>query len=179
MLRGYLRRGEIVPEHITASLIRARLSELSSKESCILEGYPRNLTQAKLMQSDVLSKEYTSQPTAFTPLLIHLMPPSMEDLIERMKFRWIHSQSGRTYHEKFFPPLKQGADDETGEQLIRREDDREEVLEKRFNIYQKETVPVSAFLAQECGVRVVNIPSLPISKTFQRIEAAVVESKNK
>lgn len=71
------------------------------------------------------------------------VPPEVSAQVDRITGRWIHPASGRSYHEKFAPPKKQGMDDATGEPLIQRKDDNAETLKKRLASYHKETKPVS------------------------------------
>jgi adenylate kinase len=68
-----------------------------------------------------------------------------DEIIERMSGRWVHPASGRTYHVKFNPPKREGKDDLTGEPLVQREDDREETVRHRLEVYRKQTLPLVGY----------------------------------
>jgi len=145
--KGVMDEGGLVPDSLVTGIIKERTQAEDCRRGFILDGFPRTVEQAKLLD-DMLndSKE------AVTHLLALEVPD--EVLTERICGRWVHKSSGRSYHVKFNPPksLVEGAepsaetmlDDETGEALEQRTDDTAESLAKRLTNYHAQTVPILA-----------------------------------
>ncbi|XP_064607346.1 GTP:AMP phosphotransferase AK3, mitochondrial-like [Liolophura sinensis] len=130
--KSYIDQGQLVPDDIMVELILSELKGLRS-ESWLLDGFPRTLPQAKALHAE--------EPVE---MVLNLDIP-FPVIIDRIKGRWTHLASGRIYHTEFNPPKKAGLDDITGEPLVQRDDDREEVVRKRLEIYQSRTQPVLDF----------------------------------
>jgi len=142
-----MKRGDLVPDEVVIQLIKDRTGEPDCRTGFILDGFPRNLTQAKALDAMLAQKgESISNIMSFEV-------PS-EVLVERITGRWIHKASGRSYHYKLNPPKSQKLDksgnpipesmkdDVTGEPLYVRPDDNVEALKKRLSEYQAKTVPI-------------------------------------
>lgn len=99
----------------------------------LLDGYPRTTVQAE-----------TLAKSTKIHLALSLIVPD-DEIIERIKNRWIHLKSGRVYHTTFNPPKTSGVDDVTGEPLVQRDDDKEEVVKKRLESYRIQTEPVADY----------------------------------
>lgn len=128
--------GALVSDEIIIGLVRDRLREADCTNGYLFDGFPRTIPQAEAMRN------------AGVPI-DHVLELDVPDsaIVERMSGRRVHVASGRTYHIKFNPPKITGKDDITGEDLIQREDDREETVMKRLFVYHAQTEPLVAYYA--------------------------------
>lgn len=120
--------GGLVSDDIIIGLVKARLREPDCAQGYLFDGFPRTVPQADAMKDADVAIDY----------VIEIDVPDSA-IIERMSGRRVHPASGRTYHVKFNPPKVAGKDDLTGEDLIQREDDREETVRKRLEVYHDQT----------------------------------------
>ncbi|MBL6693385.1 MAG: adenylate kinase [SAR86 cluster bacterium] len=130
----YLNSGQLVPDEIIIEMLVERISKDDCNNGFILDGFPRNIEQAKSLDQAGVSID----------LVIYLKILE-EQIIDRMSGRRIHLPSGRSYHITFNPPKVDGKDDLTGEDLIHRSDDEPEVIKKRLEVYFNETEPMLDF----------------------------------
>lgn len=130
----YLNSGKLVPDEIIIEMLVERISKDDCNNGFILDGFPRNIEQAKSLDQAGVSID----------LVIYLKILE-EQIIDRMSGRRIHLPSGRSYHITFNPPKVDGKDDLTGEDLIQRSDDEPEVIKKRLEVYFNETEPMLDF----------------------------------
>jgi adenylate kinase len=156
-----MKAGGLVSDDIVVGIIRDRIQEDDCKFGFILDGFPRTLEQARALDA-MLAKE-----GAFVTKVIELQVPD-DVLEERICGRWIHKNSGRSYHVKYAPPksMKKDAsgnpipesmkDDESGEPLMQRADDTAKALAKRLKGYHKDTVPILKHYEPHGTVRTVN-----------------------
>lgn len=126
--------GALVSDEIIGSLLEERLSNDDCANGYLLDGVPRTLGQASILER--MGIEFTN--------VIEIKVDD-EVIVNRMSGRRVHPQSGRNYHIDFNPPKKEGVDDHTNEPLIQREDDKPETVLKRLDVYHKETKPLSDF----------------------------------
>lgn len=133
-VQSYLNSGQLVPDDIIIEMLVERISKDDCKNGFILDGFPRNIEQAKSLD----------QAGVNIDLVIYLKILE-EQIIERMSGRRIHLASGRSYHTTFNPPKVDGKDDLTGEDLIQRSDDKPDVIKKRLEVYFNETEPMLEF----------------------------------
>lgn len=156
-----MKAGGLVSDEIVIGIIRDRIQEEDCKFGFILDGFPRTLAQAQ-----ALDKMLADEGACVTKVVELEIPDSV--LEERITGRWIHKDSGRSYHVKYAPPksMKLDAkgkpiestmkDDETGEPLMQRKDDTAEALVKRLKGYHGETVPILDHYRPNGIVRAVN-----------------------
>ena len=126
--------GGLVSDDIILGLIKERIAQDDCRDGFLLDGFPRTIAQAEgLEQMGVV--------------IDHVIEIVVEDeeIVQRMSGRRVHLESGRTYHVEFNPPKTQGVDDVTGEELIQRDDDREETVRKRLSVYHEQTKPLVDF----------------------------------
>jgi adenylate kinase len=128
--------GALVSDDIIIGLVRERLREPDCAKGYLFDGFPRTIPQAQAMRDSGVGIDYVVE--------IHVPD---EAIVERMSGRRTHVASGRTYHVKFNPPKVAGKDDITGEDLVQREDDREETVRKRLAVYQAQTRPLVDYYA--------------------------------
>jgi len=123
--------GQLVSDDIIIGLVKERLKQPDCANGYLFDGFPRTIPQAEAMKSAGVAIDY----------VLEIDVPD-EDIIQRMSGRRVHAASGRTYHVKFNPPKVEGRDDATGEPLIQRDDDREETVRKRLEVYRAQTRPL-------------------------------------
>jgi adenylate kinase len=129
-VKAILDSGDLVPDSLTIDLVRDRLGRDDAKKGFILDGFPRTIPQADAL----------SEMTAIDRVINFSL--SDEEVVKRLSGRRVHPGSGRTYHVIFSPPKADGKDDETGEDLVQREDDREESIKNRLAVYKEQTQPL-------------------------------------
>jgi adenylate kinase len=120
--------GGLVSDDIIIGLVKDRLKEPDCANGYLFDGFPRTIPQADAMKDAGVAIDY----------VLEIDVPD-EAIIERMSGRRVHPASGRTYHIKFNPPKVDGKDDATGEELIQRDDDKEETVKKRLSVYHEQT----------------------------------------
>lgn len=123
--------GRLVSDDIIIGLVKDRLREDDCRAGYLFDGFPRTIPQADAMKDAGVALDF----------ILEIDVPD-EEIIERMSGRRVHLASGRTYHVKYNPPQVAGKDDVTGEELIQREDDREDTVRKRLEIYHAQTKPL-------------------------------------
>lgn len=123
--------GGLVSDEIIIGLVTDRLQQDDCRDGYLFDGFPRTLPQAEAMKLAGVALDYVLE-----------IDVADEEIIERMSGRRVHPGSGRTYHLRFNPPKLAGKDDVTGEDLIQRDDDQEETVRKRLQIYHSQTKPL-------------------------------------
>jgi len=120
--------GQLVSDEIIVALVTERMKQPDCSSGYLLDGFPRTIAQAEAMRTAGLQVD----------VLLEIEVPDT-DIVERMSGRRLHLPSGRTYHVRFNPPKVAGRDDVTGEPLIQREDDGEDVVRNRLHVYHSQT----------------------------------------
>ncbi len=123
--------GGLVSDDIIIGLVKDRLLQDDCKSGYLFDGFPRTIPQAEAMKSAGVALDFVLE-----------IDVADSEIVERMSGRRVHVASGRTYHVKFNPPKVAGKDDETGEDLIQRDDDKEETVNNRLKIYHAQTQPL-------------------------------------
>ena len=123
--------GELVSDDLILQLVKDRISENDCNSGYLFDGFPRTITQAEGMKKLDINVDFVVE-----------LEVDDDEIIERMGGRRIHPASGRVYHVKFNPPKTENQDDETGEALIQRDDDAEQTVRKRLDVYHKQTAPL-------------------------------------
>ncbi|XP_046806747.1 GTP:AMP phosphotransferase AK3, mitochondrial [Lucilia cuprina] len=131
----FIDQGKLVPDDLIIKCVMGCLNEVGNK-SWLLDGFPRTVVQAQRLS------EYEQLDA-----VINLEVPH-EVIIERVKGRWIHLPSGRVYNIGFNEPKVPGKDDETGEDLVQRDDDKPEIVAQRLKIYEEMMKPVVDYYAK-------------------------------
>ena len=123
--------GGLVSDEIIIGLVQDRLTQPDCANGYLFDGFPRTIPQADALKSAGVKLDY----------VVEIAVPE-EDIIERMSGRRVHQPSGRSYHVRFNPPKIEGKDDVTGEDLVQRDDDREETVRHRLSVYREQTRPL-------------------------------------
>ena len=137
MVAAVMDRGDLVTDEIVIGLIREKLEAGGATGGFIFDGFPRTIAQANGITTSGIVIDYVIE-----------IQVNDEEIIKRMSGRRVHLDSGRTYHTEFNPPKIEGKDDETGDELIQRDDDQESTVRKRLDVYKKETAPLVNYYNQ-------------------------------
>jgi len=129
--------GGLVSDDIIIGLVKDRLKQPDCAKGYLFDGFPRTIPQAEAMKEAGVAIDYVLE-----------IDVPFDAIIERMGGRRVHVASGRTYHVKFNPPKVENTDDETGEPLIQRDDDKEETVRKRLDVYAQQTRPLVDYYSQ-------------------------------
>ena len=123
--------GGLVSDDIIIGLVKERIAQPDCAKGFLFDGFPRTIPQADAMKAAGVKLD----------LVLEIDVPDAA-IIERISGRRVHPASGRSYHLKFNPPKTAGRDDVTGDELIQRDDDKEDTVKKRLEVYQKQTRPL-------------------------------------
>jgi adenylate kinase len=155
--------GQLVSDDIIIGLVKERLKQPDCKRGYLFDGFPRTIPQAEALRG----------AGVVIDRVLEIDVPD-EEIIARMSGRRVHPGSGRVYHVKFNPPKVAGRDDATGEPLVQRDDDREETVRKRLDVYRAQTRPLVDYYkehAGECYRRISGIGS--VDEIRRRVFAAL------
>ena len=157
--------GALVPDEVILGMMQERLLNEDCKNGYILDGFPRTIPQA--LGLDKLLEKLKQALDA-----VIVIDVNDDNIVDRMGGRRVHMASGRVYHIIYNPPKVEGKDDETKEDLIIREDDKEETVRKRLEIYHNETSPLINHYKEQNIVSRIN-GELNISDVSQEIEKII------
>ncbi|SMC24363.1 Adenylate kinase [Andreprevotia lacus DSM 23236] len=132
--------GGLVRDDIIIGLVKERIAQPDAAKGFLFDGFPRTTVQADAMRDAGVEIDY----------VVEIDVPD-SSIVERMAGRRVHVASGRTYHVKFNPPKVEGKDDETGEDLIQRDDDREETVLKRLAVYHEQTEVLVSYYGKQAA----------------------------
>jgi adenylate kinase len=135
--KGVMESGGLVSDELIINLVKERIAQPDCANGFLFDGFPRTIPQADAMKAAGVKLDYVLE-----------IDVPFDAIIDRMSGRRSHPASGRTYHVKFNPPKVEGKDDETGEALIQREDDKEETVKKRLEVYSAQTRPLVDYYSQ-------------------------------
>ena len=132
--------GGLVRDDIIISMVKERIAQPDCANGFLFDGFPRTLAQAEAMVAAGVDLD----------AVVEIDVPDAA-IVERMSGRRVHLPSGRTYHVKYNPPKVSGKDDETGEDLVQRDDDKEETVKKRLAVYHEQTEVLVDFYSKLTG----------------------------
>ncbi len=132
--------GELVSDELIMGLVKERLRQDDCQRGYLFDGFPRTLGQAEAMRQEEIGID----------CVVELVVAD-EEIIKRLSGRRVHPGSGRVYHIAFNPPQQPGVDDVSGQALIQREDDKEETVRKRLQVYHEQTAPLIRFYGNLYG----------------------------
>jgi adenylate kinase len=165
LAKDIMEHGKLVSDDIIIQLVRDRISKPDCEKGFILDGFPRTIPQAEALETENININ----------CLIEINVPD-DLIIERLSGRRIHPRSGRVYHTIYHPPKVPGKDDMTGEPLVQRDDDNEETIRKRLEVYHAQTSPLLDFYRElsanpQSKLRVIQIDGTQgVREVYQQID---------
>jgi len=135
--KKFMDAGALVPDQVIIGLVKDRITQADCGKGFLFDGFPRTIPQADAMRQAGVPLDYVVE-----------VDVADAEIIRRLSGRRVHVGSGRTYHLVFNPPKAAGKDDVTGEDLIQREDDKEETVRKRLEVYHSQTKPLVDYYAK-------------------------------
>lgn len=138
LAKSYINKGELVPDGVTAAMVKDRLSKPDAAGGFILDGFPRTLAQAEML--DKILAELGEEIS----YALYLDVPDAE-IIRRISGRMICSECQAPYHREFNPPKSEGVCDKCGGKLFTRDDDKPETVKKRLEVFRSTTLPLADF----------------------------------
>ena len=140
--KGYMERGDLVPDEVTIAMVRDRLSEDDAQAGFLLDGFPRNVPQAETLEK--MLSEWEARLDVVLELVV-----DDDEVVRRLSGRRTCHQCGRVWHVLFDPPARGDTCDDDGSELFQRDDDREETIRHRIDVYQDQTAPLVAYYADQ------------------------------
>ncbi len=135
--KSVMESGGLVSDDLIINLVKERIAQPDCANGFLFDGFPRTIPQAEAMKAAGVKLDYELE-----------IDVPCDAIIERMSGRRSHPASGRTYHVKFNPPKAEGVDDVTGEPLVQRDDDKEDTVKKRLDVYIQQTRPLVDYYSQ-------------------------------
>ena len=133
-VKAVMDAGQLVSDEIIIDLVKERIAQDDCANGFLFDGFPRTIPQAQALVDAGVAIDHVLE-----------IAVEEEEIVKRMSGRRAHLPSGRTYHVIYNPPKVEGIDDETGEALVQRDDDREETVRKRLAVYHEQTKPLVGF----------------------------------
>ena len=166
-VKAIVEAGELVDDELIVDLVEQRIASPDCRNGFLFDGFPRTVAQAEAV---------VEVEIGIDEVLEIDVPDGI--VVERLSGRRVHEKSGRTYHVAFNPPATPGVDDDTGEPLTQRDDDREETIRERLRVYHEETRPLTRFYeegATALGVRYTRIDG---ARSVAEIRRAIADALN-
>lgn len=159
-VKEILASGGLVPDSVTIEMVKNRIAEPDCKNGFILDGFPRTIPQA-----DALAE--MTELDAVVNFLV-----SKEEVVKRLSGRRMCPSTGKIYHIVFHPPKVEGKDDETGEDLIQRPDDKEDAIVHRLEVYTSQTEPLIDYYRKKGLIKEIDASVKP-DEVFERLKATL------
>ncbi len=140
-VQSIMASGGLVSDDIIIALVKERIAQDDCSNGFLFDGFPRTIPQAEALVDGGVDIDHVVE--------IHVED---EEIVSRLSGRRVHEASGRVYHLSYNPPKQDGVDDETGDPLIQRNDDKEETVRKRLQVYHEQTAPLVSFYQQRSKV---------------------------
>jgi len=154
--------GQLVSDDIIIALVKERIAKDDCAKGFLLDGFPRTIPQANAMKDNDISIDH----------VLEFDVPD-EVIVDRMGGRRVHPGSGRVYHVTYNPPKVEGKDDQTGDDLIIREDDTEATVRKRLAVYHEQTKPLVAFYQAEANAGNTQFARVDGTQAVDAVNAAL------
>jgi adenylate kinase len=138
--KAVMESGGLVSDDIIIGLVKERIAQPDCANGFLFDGFPRTIPQAQAMVDAGVTIDHVVE-----------IAVDDEEIVARLSGRRVHPASGRIYHVQHNPPAREGRDDETGEPLVQRDDDKEETVRKRLEVYHAQTSPLVQFYAKMTG----------------------------
>jgi len=162
--KEFMDAGKLVTDEIIIGLVKERIAEPDCKNGFLLDGFPRTVPQADALKAAGVEIDAVVE-----------IDVADEEIVKRMSGRRVHQNSGRTYHIVYNPPKVEGKDDETGEELIQRADDKEEIVLDRLKVYHEQTQPlVDYYSAEAAGNSDIKYIRVDGTQAIESVEKEIV-----
>jgi adenylate kinase len=163
--KQYMDRGDLVPDEVTIAMVRDRLSEDDAQAGFLLDGFPRNVPQAETLKKQLM--DWDERLTVVLELVV-----DEDEVVRRLSGRRTCRRCERVWHVMFDPPTREGICDACGGELFQRDDDREETVRHRLDVYKKQTAPLVSYYADE-GILIGIDATGPVEEVTERALAAL------
>ena len=167
--KEFMDRGDLVPDEVTNAMVKDRLAQSDAVEGFLLDGFPRNVPQAETLRT-ILADLDTSLDVVLE------LKVDEEEVVRRLSGRRSCPECGRVYHVEYDAPKEPGKCDNEGAELYQREDDREETIRHRLEVYREQTAPLVEFYTGE-GLLATISATGPVAEVTARAKAAIDEKK--
>jgi len=166
--KAFMDAGKLVTDDLIIALVKERIAQADCANGFLLDGFPRTVPQADALAEAGVGIDAVVE-----------IDVADEVIVERMSGRRAHLASGRTYHLVYNPPKVAGKDDETGEDLVQRDDDKPEVVKDRLAVYHKQTAPLIQYY-QNVAQKMPNVKYVRIDGTMPiaDVEKAIISALN-
>ena len=163
--KEYMNRGDLVPDEVTIAMVRDRLSEEDAQPGFLLDGFPRNVPQAETLKKQLM--DWDRRLTVVLELVV-----DEDEVVRRLSGRRTCRRCERVWHIMFDPPTRDGICDACGGELFQRDDDREQTVRHRLEVYKQQTAPLVSYYADE-GVLIGIDATGPVEEVTERALAAL------
>jgi adenylate kinase len=163
--KEYMNRGDLVPDEVTIAMVRDRLGEEDAQDGFLLDGFPRNVPQAETLKKQLM--DWDQRLTVVLELVV-----DEDEVVRRLSGRRTCRRCERVWHIMFDPPTRDGICDACGGELFQRDDDREETVRHRLEVYKKQTAPLVSYYADE-GILIGIDATGPVEEITERALAAL------
>ena len=163
--KEYMNRGDLVPDEVTIAMVRDRLNEEDAQPGFLLDGFPRNVPQAETLKKQLM--DWDTRLTVVLELVV-----DEDEVVRRLSGRRTCRRCERVWHIMFDPPTRDGICDACGGELFQRDDDREETVRHRLEVYKQQTAPLVSYYADE-GVLIGIDATGPVEEVTERALAAL------
>jgi adenylate kinase len=163
--KAYMDRGDLVPDEVTIGMVTARLQEPDAQAGFLLDGFPRTVPQAETLRK--LLSEWDTKLDVVLELVV-----DDDEVVRRLSGRRTCRQCGRIWHVLFEPPARAGICDDCGGELFQRDDDQEDTIRHRLDVYAEQTQPLIAFYADD-GVLLGIDATGPVEEITERAMTAL------
>lgn len=158
-VKSILASGELVPDSVTVEMVRERFLDKDTENGFILDGFPRTISQADSL-ADMKRIDH----------VVNFLL-DREEIVKRLSGRRMCKSTGRIYHVVYNPPKVEGIDDETGEPLIQRDDDKEDAILNRLEVYDRQTAPLISYYKEKGLLRDIDAKGSPEAVLAQMLAA--------
>jgi adenylate kinase len=165
--KSYMEKGQLVPDEIVIGIVKQRLDEADCQSGFLLDGFPRTVAQA-----EALDKALAAQKRQLDFVLN--IKTSSEEIIKRLTGRRVCPTCGGVYHIIFKPPLSNLVCDNCKAKLVQREDDKEEIVKKRLQVYEEQTSPLLAYYSKTGKLKEIN-GEKAVDEVFAQIKAVLTK----
>ena len=163
--KGIMEAGELVSDDLIVAMVGERLDRPDCAGGFVLDGFPRTIPQAEALRDAGVVVDTVIE-----------MVVDDEEIVLRMSGRRVHPASGRVYHVVYHPPRAEGRDDETGEELIQRADDREDTVRTRLAVYRKQTEPLIEYYRAQADRGKLRYARIDGTGEVEEVRARAIEA---